>query len=129
MEYSPKLKVAMEEIKEILNKHDIAGHVVLHTPGHGEYFTKVDPSYSCAFFDMTPGRTGIRFRARLQEDYDGNSAKRQQALTDTSDMMHTLSSVGANMLLNIIEASKMFDKKVGGTHGKGGHSSHTSQQN
>lgn len=30
MQYSPKLKVAMEEIKEILKKNDIAGFVVIH---------------------------------------------------------------------------------------------------
>jgi len=31
MQYSPKLKKAMEEIKAILKRDDIAGIVVLHT--------------------------------------------------------------------------------------------------
>jgi hypothetical protein len=31
MQYSPKLKKAMEEIKAVLNKHDIAASVILHT--------------------------------------------------------------------------------------------------
>jgi hypothetical protein len=129
MEFSPKLKNAAEEIKAILEKHDIAGHVVLHTPGHGEYFTKLDPSYSCAFFDMTPGKEGIRFRARLQEDYKGDSAKRQKAVTDTSNMMNILCTTGGNMLMNLMDAAKMLDKIVDAKHGKGGHSSQTQQNN
>lgn len=32
MQYSPKLKVAMDEVKDVLKKYDIAGFVVLHTP-------------------------------------------------------------------------------------------------
>lgn len=48
MQYSPKLKKAMEDIKKILHENDIAGFVVLHTPGFSEYLNRVDPSYSCA---------------------------------------------------------------------------------
>lgn len=53
MQFDPKLKVAMEEIKAVLKKHDIAGVVVLHNNdgpghGHGEYAMVLDPSYSCA---------------------------------------------------------------------------------
>lgn len=46
MQYSPKLKKAMAEIKAIADKYDIAAIVCLHTPGHGEYLLKVDPLYS-----------------------------------------------------------------------------------
>lgn len=45
---SPKLKQAMEQIKQILQAHDIAAVVVLHTPEHSEFLMKIDPSYSVA---------------------------------------------------------------------------------
>jgi len=70
MQYSPKLKVAMEEIKAILAKNDIAGMVLLHTPGHGEYFIKVDPTYSCAFIENEK----LRIRSKLAE-YGGDRKK------------------------------------------------------
>lgn len=54
MQYSPKLKIAMDEIKQVLKKHDIAGFVVLHTPGFTEYLNRVDPSYSSTFMDENP---------------------------------------------------------------------------
>lgn len=49
MQYSPKLKKVMEQIKDLLKENDIAGFVVLHTPGHSEYLNAVSPSYSCAY--------------------------------------------------------------------------------
>jgi len=91
MQYDPKLKKAMEEIKDILNKHDIAGAVVLHSPGFGEHFIKVDPSYSCAFIDNLPGgEQGIRVRTRLQEDFKGDAAKRNKAQEDTVNLFFIL---------------------------------------
>ena len=45
-----KLKAAMEDIKEVCRKYDIAGAVVLHTtPGNGEFALILNPSYSCAY--------------------------------------------------------------------------------
>ena len=48
MQYSPKLKISISEIKAILEKHDIAGSIVLHTPGNSEYLMHINPTYSCA---------------------------------------------------------------------------------
>lgn len=61
MQYSPKLKKAMEEIKRILKDHDIAASVVLHTPGHSEYYLRINPSYSCA----TLNKGELRVKAKL----------------------------------------------------------------
>ena len=44
MQYSPKLKRVLAEIKAILDKEDIAGSIVLHTPGFGEFLLKIDTS-------------------------------------------------------------------------------------
>lgn len=129
MDFSPKLKKAAAEIKDILDKHDIAGIVVLHTPGHGEFLTKIDTSYSCAFIDHTPGKEGIRVRTRLQEDYGGNSKKRNDSQRDTMNMFHILSHLVGTQAMHMIETEKMLEKKLNPTHfGKGG-SSHQSQNN
>lgn len=45
--HSPKLQMAALEIKEIMNKHDVAGVIDLFIPGFNEIVIKIDPSFSC----------------------------------------------------------------------------------
>lgn len=42
--------MAANEIQEILKKYDIAGVVLLHTPGFIQYELRLDPAYSCVEF-------------------------------------------------------------------------------
>ena len=63
MQYSPKLKVAIEEIKQILKNNDIAGFVVIHTPGFSEFLNHVETSYSCAKVQ------GDEVRLKLKSSY------------------------------------------------------------
>lgn len=103
--YSPKLKMAMTEIKAILRKHDIAGHITLHTPGFCEYYNRIDPSYSCAFFLNNE----IRFRSRLK-DHNGNEEKQKAEITNTINMVDVLSgSLGQNSL-NFFRAMEVLKK-------------------
>lgn len=44
---SPKLKMAADEIKKILERYDIAGVAQLFTPGFTEYTIHLRPSFSC----------------------------------------------------------------------------------
>ncbi len=125
MQYSPKLKKAMEEVKEILNKYDIGALVVLHTPGHSEYLNKINPSYSCAKFESDEA---VRFRAK-KADFGGDVEARNKKLTDTSNMLNLLGEVGARISLSMLDLSKRFDKIVDAEHGEGGHSSHSTQNN
>jgi len=119
----------MEKIKEVLKEHDIAGSIVLHTPGHGEYALVIDPSYSCAFYDPTPGVLGIRVRTRLQEDYKGNVAKRNQAQEDTVNMFDSLSEGVGKQAIMCMETMKMLEKHFDITRTRGGSSSHETQNN
>jgi hypothetical protein len=129
MQYSPKLKVAMEEIKEILRKHDIAGLVALHTPGFSEYLMKIDPSYSCAKFDTIEGKAGVRIRARLEEDYAGDKEAHEKALTDTSNMFKLLGKSGGVMTLAVLDVSDDLDKQLDVTHFDDDHTGHVDQNN
>lgn len=44
----PILKEAMEEIKAVLAKHDLAAVVLLAGPAHMEWFYELSPTWSCA---------------------------------------------------------------------------------
>lgn len=73
--FSPKLKEAAEEIKAILNKHDIAGTVFLYDTGFGEYINHIETTKSVISIEEDPDSDGngfgIRFRTLL-EDFNGD---------------------------------------------------------
>lgn len=59
----PKLKAAMEEIKAVLRRHDIAAVVTLQSPGALEYLYELSPSWSCIHIE--PGGA-VRIRAQAK---------------------------------------------------------------
>lgn len=125
MQYNPKLKKAAEEIKQIIQKYDIAANVVLHTPGHSEYLLHITPTYSCAWLENDM----VRFRAR-KEDYNGNALVRDQKISDTLNMLRLLSDTAGKNALALLEVADQFDKRLGAEHGDDeGHTSHTTQNN
>jgi hypothetical protein len=124
MQYSPKLKKAAEEIKQILQKYDIAANVILHTPGHSEYLLHITPTYSCAWFENDM----VRFRAR-KEDYNGNVMIRNQKIADTLNMLRLLSDTAIKNALALLNVADQFDKKIGADHTDEGFTSHTTQNN
>lgn len=128
MQYSPKLKKAMEEIKAIVDKYDIGACVMLHTPGFTEYLNKLDPSYSCVLYEMVEGERGIRFRARKQ-DYNGDIEKRNQVIKDTVNMLDSFCFTAGNICLNFGDILKMLEEKTEIIRTDGGHTSHTEQNN
>lgn len=129
MQYDPKLKKAKAEIEAVLDKYDISGAVVLHSPGFGEHFMKIDPSYSCAFFDKIPGGMGIRVRARLQEDFQGDALKRHKATEDTVNMFDIFSHLIGKQALYAMETFKMLKTKLDITSTGGNHSDDQVQNN
>lgn len=126
MQYSPKLKEAMEEVKAILKKHDIAAFVVLHDPrGYTEFLNHITPSYSC----VKHHPMGFRIRARLEEDFNGDKAKMEYHLNATSNMLNSISTVASTNILNIMDVSKILDEKIGAIHTDHGTSGHNQQNN
>jgi hypothetical protein len=125
MNYSPKLKTAMERIKAILKEYDIAAQVILHTPGFSEYLTKVEASYSCAKFEGD----FLRVKAKLQEDFDGDKVAQIQKLTDTVNMITHFKDVNANMFLGMDKLLGELQKTIDIETTGGGHTSHTTQNN
>jgi len=130
MQYSPKLKIAAEEIKAILKKHDIGAYVRLHTPGFSEYVNEISPSYSCAKFDHSiPETVGIRFVAKAK-DLPGGAAERDQKIADTDNMfLHFMQGISSAFMM-YDAAYKKFEETTGGhDHTKGGHTSQTEIDN
>lgn len=125
MQYSPKLKKAIEEIKVILKNYDIAALVVLHTPGHSEYLHALSPSYSCAKFNGDE----LRIRAKLKEDFNGDKKAWEEKVTATSNMLRMLAEVGMREAYQVSEVSEMVDKIIGADHTDFGGSSNTQQNN
>lgn len=126
MQYSPKLKRVMEQIKKLLKDNDIAGVVVLHTPGHCEYLQEITPNYSCA--EIMPQNNGIIIKGKLLH-YGGDAAKRDKKLSETANMLSLLSITTMQIGLNLGEVSAQADKVWNIEHGGGGHTSHNQQNN
>ena len=114
----------MDQIISILKENDLAGVVVLHTPGYSEYLLKIDPAYSCA--RLMPDGSGIRLKTT---GLAISNKKKKQMLTDTSNMLHHLSNVSGEVAMSLFEVSKIIDQKLDSRHEGGGHTSHYSNQN
>lgn len=125
MQYSPKLKKAAEEIKDILSKYDIAGIVLLHTPGFGEQVVKLDPTYSAC----KPTPEGIRLKSKLKEDYQGDVNAKKKKDSDTSNMLTIMCNMGASIMMPLMEMSEFLDQQIDASHTDGGFTSHETQNN
>lgn len=123
MQYSPKLKTAMDEIKAVLKKNDIAGFVVLHTPGFSEYLNHLDTSYSCAKLD----NDGLFFKIVTA---DVGVEKAKSLATNTLNLCRHFSEIIPRYCLMYVDSYKMLNKKLCGQDlPGGGHSDHRAQNN
>lgn len=109
MNYSPKLKKVVKEIEEILKREDVAGLVVVHTPGFSEYMIKLDPGYSCCKIE------GNRIKIRAKEEELGK-AKRDQMLSDTANMLYLITQTAGTVIYPFFDISESLDKKLQAEH-------------
>lgn len=114
MKPKTKLKVAAEEIKEILRKHDIAASIVLHTEGHGEYLNHLTTSYSCAH---QYENDSLRFYSK-RADYDSKEAQIDKQRS-TANMFAILTDLVARNFMTLKPISQKFDEIVGAEHSEG----------
>ena len=87
------LKIAAEEIKEVLRKHNLAAAVALHSPGHGEYFVHLNPSYSCAYMYQD---NEVRFYSKAADYKTPTEQLEKQA--DTANMLKLLTETSTLQL-------------------------------
>ena len=119
LKFSPKLKNAMEEIKQILNKHDIAGLIVLHEPGYGEHYIKINPSYSALEFK---NREGIIMKGRQR--YNSNKIKHNKAIENSLSLLKVLCELAGKTIIPLIEVSQKMDEYYNATHKNEGYLGH-----
>lgn len=109
--YSPLLKEAMAEIKAVLSKHDIAGYVVLQTPGFSEFVLGISPTWSALRLERNPetGKTHMRFKCS-KEDF--NSAEEQrQCLENTVNLLAHFTDVLHNHYTGFAEILKTAEEE------------------
>lgn len=124
MQYSPKLKKVMEEIKAIIKKNDIAGFVVLHDEaGFSEYVNQISPSYSCATINE---EGNIRFRLKGAEV---GKEKAKKIAEGTFNMVTHMADVVGRHAMFYIEAQEMLKKKWDGYELPGSDTSNSQQNN
>lgn len=119
LDFSPKLKNAMEEIKQILDKYDIGGFIVLHTPEYGEHYMKLNPSYSA--LELKP-REGIVMKGR--NNFKGNKETHLKAIADSLNLLRIIIDLGIANIYPLLEISKKMDEYYNAEHNKGKHTGH-----
>lgn len=105
-----KLEAAMQEINKVLDMHDIAGVVVLHTPQVVEYRVKINPSYSIASID--PSGESIRLKSKA----DATKQEKQKAIADTANMLHLFAGILMKAGLSLADAYDLLAQNVDITH-------------
>ena len=79
-----RLKIARIEIEAVLRKHDLAGVVVLHTPGMAEFFYDIRPTYSICWVDEEAYM--VRIKSKLNQDHGGDAAEQRRDQQATANM-------------------------------------------
>ena len=108
-----RLKQARIEIEAVLKKHDLAGAVVLHTPGMTEWFYDIRPSYSCVSVDEAAQRVHIRSKLA---DYGGDAQAQLHDQAATANMLQGLAHDLAQGGLMFVEVSRYVSKVTNATH-------------
>ncbi len=107
--FDPNLKMAAEEMKEILKKYDIGGHITLVSPTHSEFMFAISPSWSCARF--TADTNQIHFKA-TQEMF-GSKEECKKAQERSLHLILQIRDMGAqafHVMENVrVQLSKFFD--------------------
>lgn len=106
-----KLKIAAEEIKDILRKHDIAASMVLHTPGHGEFINHFQTSYSCAY---QYEEDHVRFYSKKENFNSLEQQIKQQE--STANMLRVLLELTGRNFMMLDPLSKQFDALTRAVH-------------
>lgn len=88
---------AIEDIKAILHKYDLAGTVIVQSPGECAFLTEIAPTWSCARFEEHPEGTMLRFRSKLAE-YGGDKEKQKTTVEATTGMVMSFRNQAARFV-------------------------------
>lgn len=106
----PKCIEAMEEIKAVLTKHDLAGVILLQSATHGEFLYELSPSWSCA--RLVDG--GIRVRSKLVDYPSAEAQKKSQE--ETVGMLAGFVDMLASAEDDLFKVVRMLSTRVDFSH-------------
>jgi len=107
-----KLLKARAEIEAIIDRHDIAAHVVLHNaPGSLEIFYRLQPSYS-RLIGLPPM---VRLRSKLAE-YKGDADAQRRDLEATANMVSGIATALGGNAMMMLELASLIDGWTGAKH-------------
>jgi hypothetical protein len=100
---NPRLRAALREIEETMQRHDVAGICILQVPTHCQFYVKVDPSHSLAYLN------GKNFEVREPiipgpDDVEGTKAYKQK-IANTLNMCVNLQIMCSNVLQALVEST------------------------
>lgn len=122
MQYSPKLKRVMAEIKAIMEREDLTGIVILHEPEFSEFLLKVDTAESCARIDQY-GQLHITTKHFLTRE------RKKKAVEHTANMFVHLTDVGKAVVGSCMQALSYMEQKFEIRRTGGGFTSNAQQNN
>lgn len=97
------LKFALNEIKEILDKYDLAALISVHGLAGTAGLLKINPSYSCAKF------TENNSHIRINNMNVGAQEEKKESLEDTLEMLRGLSSNAGMKAIAFSEALQEYE--------------------
>lgn len=119
---SPKLKEAMAEIKAVLMKHDIAGHILLHEYGFSEFMLYTNTSWSVVHLM----ENGIRIRSKI-DDFDGDKNAKRRADEASLNMLAHFADLLDRDAAIFRQLSDMLTERWDAEHTPGVITTHRSQ--
>lgn len=109
-----RLKTARIEIEAVLKKHDLAGVVVLHTPGMVEYFYDIRPTYSVCWVDEST--SSIRIASKLDRDHGGKVELQLHDQSATANMAVSIADSLCHAAMLFVALRDVVDLKLGVEH-------------
>lgn len=123
MQFDPKLKKAMEEIKGILAKHDVGAVIILHRPGFSEYLNKFNPTYGAVEIN------GDKITVKGKAEHYPSKQERDKHLENSINMLTHFQDITGQTFLNCDNILAQLKEKIEWDNTDGNHSSHTEQNN
>ena len=117
MSGDPKLLRVRAEIEAILQREDIAAHVILHNaPDQAEIFLRLDPSYSKLYrYQSLPHGVIYRLNSKVA-DYGGDREAQKRDLEATANMASCFAEILRMSALTMKAMSNQVDAATGAVH-------------
>jgi hypothetical protein len=113
----PKLKQAAKDIKDILEKADIAGHIILVSPTHSEFVFHLQPSWSAISISEPDEKGAVSMRVKATKEELGSREAVAKKVELTAHLICQLKDLSvmcfqvADNILKTIETKYRIDHK------------------